>query len=646
MLVVCDCETNGLKNPSRLWIIVCREVSSRKVEIFLEPDRNPEPFLKYASTVTGWIGHNFLAFDYRQINRLIPGAYIDPGTVIDTLIVSRLVNFLRDGHSLEDYGEEFGVPKVGNEDWSQLTQQMIDRCVSDTDINLRLYLRLQKYIESPIWRSALRTEHDIAVVCNEIQDNGFYFDRAQAASLLIDITEKVSQLEYELTSAFPAKCVFVKEVHPRLTKFGTLNRTDFRWLLAEAERTGTAADLSAYSADAPFSRISWRPFNPGSPPQVVERLNAAGWQPTEKTKTHFKAEKEYKRHPTKENEERWKSFLLTGWKISETNLSSLPSTAPRAAHSLVRYLKLNNRKKLLATWLEASEADSRVHPTVNGLGAWTGRASHSDPNVANIPTEKPQDPAEIKELNNVLRSLFCVPKDRLLVGVDADGIQLRILAHYIEDPRFTAALVSGDKSLNTDVHSLNVSAIGPACKGRRDAKTFIYAWLLGAGVERVQEILDCDRASAQDARNRFLTYYPGLQRLKEEIIPLDAIRGYFEGFDGRFVQIYGEDENQRQHYCLGGYLQNGESVIMKRAKLIWIPKLRKERIPFWLVNWVHDEWQTETVNDYDTALYIAQTQADSIRQAGEDLGLRCPMAGSILNAHEKIAINVNWRETH
>src|ERR1044071_6742429 len=142
MLVVADCETNGLKNPSRLWIIVCREVHSGKVHTFLEPDKNPQPFLDFAKSVTGWIGHNFIAFDLRVINRLT-GSAIDPSTVIDTLIASRLTDPLREGgHSLQSYGEEIGVPKVANDDWSQLTPSMINRCVSDTEINFQTYRKL------------------------------------------------------------------------------------------------------------------------------------------------------------------------------------------------------------------------------------------------------------------------------------------------------------------------------------------------------------------------------------------------------------------------------------------------------------------------------------------------------------------------
>jgi hypothetical protein len=143
-----------------------------------------------------------------------------------------------------------------------------------------------------------------------------------------------------------------------------------------------------------------------------------------------------------------------------------------------------------------------------------------------------------------------------------------------------------------------------------------------------------------------------LEYLKEEVIPYDAARGYFTGFDGRLVRIFGDDPGSRAHFTLAGYLQNGEAVIMKRAAQIWYPKLEKEKIPFWWVNFVHDEFQTETPDNLEVACYVAETQADAIRQVGVDLGLNCPMAGSVLSDHgtlingRKWAIGDNWLVTH
>ena len=91
------------------------------------------------------------------------------------------------------------------------------------------------------------------------------------------------------------------------------------------------------------------------------------------------------------------------------------------------------------------------------------------------------------------------------------------------------------------------------------------------------------------------------------------------------------------HYILAGYLQNGESVVMKRASLLWSKELRHLQIPFRAVDFVHDEWQTETLPEF--ADKVGQVQADSIRIVGEDLGLNCPLAGNY-------NIGMNWKETH
>jgi DNA polymerase-1 len=209
----------------------------------------------------------------------------------------------------------------------------------------------------------------------------------------------------------------------------------------------------------------------------------------------------------------------------------------------------------------------------------------------------------------------------------------------MNDERFTFAVTSGNKDDGTDPHTLNKIALGSACRSRADAKTFVYAWLLGAGIGKVSQILGCTGAEAKKAVEDFVTFYPGLVDLKGKVIPRDASRGYFEGFDGRYVSIVGEDQGSKEHFALAGYLQNGEVVVMKRAKCIWYPRLKAERIPFELVNFVHDEWQTQVNAPRDVAEYVASVQKDAIRQAGEDLNLRCPMSGSGDIGH-------TWKDTH
>jgi DNA polymerase-1 len=270
--------------------------------------------------------------------------------------------------------------------------------------------------------------------------------------------------------------------------------------------------------------------------------------------------------------------------------------------------------------------------------------AHQNPNTANIPNEF--DTAGKKKLyGKELRALWCAPKNRLLVGVDAEGIQLRIFAHYINEPEFTEALVNGKKEDKSDPHSLNQSILGPVCKSRAAAKRYIYALLLGAGQGKLREILDCDERAASEAYDRLLSRYTGFAHLKETVIPRDAKRGWFVGLDGRRVRILGETEGTRRHLSMSGYLQNGEAVVMKMATLRWLPAVTE--LGGLLVNFVHDEWQTEVPNNMKVALQVAELQADSLRVVGEELGLLCPLAGSYWNDDHKIyTIHKNWSMTH
>lgn len=637
MKCVIDIETNGLKGYDRIWVVCGIDVDTGKEYIFREPYKdNYTELTAWLSSITCAIGHNFLGFDLDVLNNLLPANPLKSDRVIDTLVVSRLTNFNREGgHSLKAWGKRVGIQKPDHDDWYNFSEAMVNRCLEDARINLKVYLELLKFITSPLWADALRLEHDIQVVCQQISSNGFYFNNTKALELLKDINLRLSTLDINLKNSFRPKSYCLREVTPKFTQHGTLHKGSFKFL---KDNIQDLVDYNGY----PFSVVGWEEFNPNSPKQIVERLNEAGWKPTEKTKGHeeFLREIRGKKH-TPEIQAKKAHYQTYGWGITENNLLTLPETAPEASRKLAERLILAGRtRKLEECFKGFSEATNRIHGQFSGIGAKTHRMAHADPNMANLPTEKPQDPDWVLAINRTIRECFTVPEGSLLVGVDADQIQLRILAHHMEDQRFIDALVNGDKAKGTDVHSLNVTAIGPACQGRRDAKTFIYAWLLGAGVGRIQEILDCSRAEAQDASDRFLTYYPGLERLKKEVIPKDVINGYIKCLDNRFIPC------DTEHRALGIYLQSGEAIVMKRATRIWMAELNRLGLPYKLVNFVHDEWQTEVPDDPEIALQVARCQADAIARAGEELGLLCPTKGSIYGGHDQLAIGKTWFETH
>lgn len=645
MKVVIDIEANGLENPTQIWCIVCKDIDTGELHIFrnLVDDLDERKrFQEFLETVEKYIGHNILEYDLPILNRLI-NCRIDYHKVIDTLVLSRLIYYSRSGgHSIEQYGLEFNFPKINFTDFSKYSKEMEDYCVRDVEICHLIYLKYLHIINDPAWAPSIRLEHDFQEIVNRLHDNGFSFNVNAASELLERVNSELKLLDEEIARAFPPRLRLVREIKPTWTKHGTLHKKDFRWV--------KDGDLTPYWGD--FCLCKWEEFNPSSHKQIIEVLTEAGWKPVNKTKTHVVTERELNRSYFSDTEldlnsthDKLRKLEKFGWKIDEENLATLPDDAPAPARSLAKRILLEARRRTLTEWLSlVNPKTGRIHGKFYGIGAWTHRMAHQRPNTANIPTGA-------KLFGDEMRALWCAAKKRLLVGVDAEGIQLRIFAHYIDDAEFTLSLVQGKKEDKTDPHSLNKRILGDVCRGRQEAKRFIYALLLGAGLGKLSEILGCDREAARAALDRLMGRYQGFLELKQNHIPRDAKRGWFRGLDGRQVLLPGASERDRGHLCMSGYLQNGEAIVMKKACLLWHNMLRedKELLEFlwFIVNFVHDEWQTEVDNNIKLALKVAKTQADSLRLVGEELNLRCPLAGSFWNDDLKdYTIGVNWSVTH
>lgn len=580
MRVVCDIEADGLDAPTQVWVICCLDIDTDDLHIFREVTSNAaekERFLAFAKGVSLWIGHNFLGYDYRVLRSLI-GLRIVVDQCIDTLIVSQLVNFNRKcsnpkkPHALETYGKDFGYPKLPFSDFTKYTPEMEAYCVRDTQVCRLVYEHYLFTVSDVEWQRSLRMEHKFQLVCNALHSNGFAFNSVACRRLLDKITIELETLDKEILHAFPPTLAPVKEVIPKYTRHGTLSKVGFKFVVD--------GDLSEFNG-GPFTRCCWRSFNPSSTRQVVEVLNRAGWRPVNKTKTHIQVERDLRhieRSPKSGQQlaiekqalyNKLSGLRKTGWKVDEKNLATLPPNAPSPAKTLAKRILLESRRRTLTEWLALVSSDGRIHGQFFGIGCWTHRMCHRHPNTANIPTHTKLYGAE-------MRSLWCAPKKRLLVGVDAEAIQLRIFAHYINDEEFTNALVNGSKEAKTDPHSLNATVLGSVCGGRQIAKRYIFALLLGAGDGKLTEILGCSGEEAKQAFNRLISRYPGLAYLREKIIPRDAEQGFFRGLDGRKVNLPGATVGARKHLCMSGYLQNGEALIMKYACILWCEKLCPE----------------------------------------------------------------------
>ena len=341
---------------------------------------------------------------------------------------------------------------------------------------------------------------------------------------------------------------------------------------------------------------------------------------------------------TEKKQDRGDKFAIYGWTLSEENLNTLPETAPAGGKRLAESLTLEGRRSSLVEWLGHCGDDSRIHGSFAHIGAWTGRMSHRNPNQANIPAEFHGEPKtaveEVKaRYDGQFRALWCVPEGHYLVGTDAEGIQLRVLAHLMRSEEYVHAIVSGKKEDETDIHNLNRKALGMSHITRDMAKTFIYAFLLGAGNAKIAQILKVNQREAGQAVENFMESIEGLSKLKKKRIPEIASRGWFKGLDGRKVKV------PSQHKTLAGMLQNGESTIMKHAALQWVRQAKEQWIDFRLVTWPHDEWQTEVNGTLKDAELLGEIQRQSIVDTGVKFSMICPLAGST-------DIGKTWRDTH
>lgn len=653
MKIILDIECNALINPTHIWLVVCKDVVTGQLTIFRRLTENhveAKQFIDFLSRCDLIIGHNLLGYDLPIIWSLLNlpvGTFSD--RCLDTLICSKLIDYPREAkHSLESYGLEFNLPKGDWRDYSRYSSELEEYCIRDVHINHKVYLKYKKYTDNPKHQDSIRREHRFQLVVNNMEGRGFALDIDLTKDLLREVTITIAELDQDIHEVFQPRLKLIREVTPRATKFGTISLSSIPKNMRD--------NIHELDVDAPFSYCHWVEFNPGSTRQVVQLLNEAAWEPTVKTKGHVETEREVSRlsrsrKRTREVDLKLKELILSldklkvsGWKVNETNLATLPPSAPAPARLLAKRINYESRRKTLTEWLGLVQPDGRVHGQFQAIGTWTHRMSHQKPNMANVANEFFED-GSVKLLGKELRSCWIAPKGRLLVGVDAESIQLRIFAHYVNDPALIKAIVEGNKRDKTDPHNFNKSVLGDACPSRQAAKRYLYALLLGGGKERLRQILGCSSQAAEEALDRLLRQYPGFQKIREEIIPSDAERGWFTGIDGRRVRLYGDTVSERRHLAMSGYLQNGEAIVIKEAAIQAEPLIAEYNSFF--VDIVHDEYQIETPDDMEVAVKVAGIVDTCIRDTTDTFNLRCLMAGSYWNDdHNRYNIGNNWYFTH
>ncbi len=335
------------------------------------------------------------------------------------------------------------------------------------------------------------------------------------------------------------------------------------------------------------------PFNIGSRQQIADRLIKRGWKPSQYT--------------DKDNIIMNESVLKT---IKEPSLKVI-------AERFAKYFLLQKRVVMIEAWIDACQEDERVHGRVMTLRTVTGRMAHNSPNMAQVP-------ATYSPYGKDCRNLWTVsdPVRYKLVGTDASGLELRCLAHYLKDTTYT------DEILNGDIHTKNMELAG--IKDRDQAKTFIYAFLYGAGPDKIGKIVGAGKEQGKILIKRFLSNLPALKRLREQVEDAGK-RGRIKAIDGRYLKV------RSVHSALNTLLQGAGAIICKQWLVHIMSRVYQKNLGVKLVASVHDEYQFEVLNK-DVGDFCAITKI-AMKETEQTLKLRCPLDNDY-------KVGTTWTETH
>lgn len=627
MALIYDVETNGLLDTlDRVHCLSIRDTESGQHFQFRknETEDTIEIGLRMLMAADLSAGHNVIKFDIPAIQKVYPWFRLERHQVFDTIVATRLIwadltkydltlirkkrlpgNMLK-RHSLEAWGYRVGEWKgdydgdtrIADEKyrkatkWDHWNPDMDAYCGQDTLATLKLF---ELIVSKAYAVESLALEHRAAWALAGAERYGWSFDEQGAVALYTKLVEEKLRIETELRAEVRPLCVRGKVFVPRRD-----NRT------------------MGYAAGCAMSKVSYESFNPGSRAQIGRVLmERYGWEPIEWTDGG---------QPVIDDE------VLIGL------------TAPIAL-KLKRYLMLEKRLGQIAegkgAWLKVVR-NGRIHHECVTNGTVTGRPSHANPNVAQVPKVG-------KEFGEECRALFRATPGigRVQVGADLAGIELRCLGHYMapfDGGAYARAVVEGTQEEGTDVHTLNCLAIGlepkriytlsgKTSKGRDFAKTFAYAFLYGAGDEKLGLIVGGGRTRGRKLREDFLNGLPAMGRLIDKVKRLAKRDGVLPGLDGRLLHVRSE------HAALNTLLQSAGALIAK----LWLVLVEDEidrrgwRGRVQLLAWIHDELQYEC--DPEIAEEFGRAVCACAKQAGEEFGFRVPVDA-------EFKIGNNWKDCH
>ena len=615
MRVIFDIEANGLYyEVNRIHCISIHVEGSKTTEVYTSKhikgsDGTLQQALDILSAADVIIGHNIINYDIPSLEKLYPDwEYKD---CLDTLIMSRLgfPNMLmadanrkslpprlKGGHSLKAWGYRLRKLKgeFPQEQWEVLTPEMVEYCRQDAVVTTALLAKVEGV---GLTEEAICLEHEFAKIIDRQEKYGVWFDIDKAQRLHVELLEEVDIAEKKLLEVFTPLKTWTPKPYPKIAVKQNgeksqvlLNQLALGCHFNEANEWGYYRDVV---------------FNPSSRQNIARWLKEVyNWTATDYTENGTPI-------------------------INEKVLSKLDF---KEGKILAHYFNVTKLLGQLAegknAWMKMVKADSRIHGSVNTLGAVSRRCTHSNPNMAQVPSSRAYKGHEA-------RSLFSVPKGKVLIGCDADGLELRTLSHFMavfDGGAYAKAVDSGKKEDSTDIHSVNQRSAGLA--SRDLGKTFIYAFLYGAGDGKIGEIVKGTADDGKKLKDRFFKATPAIKLLIDQVAKVYKATKTLKALDKTPYHI------RSSHSALNTLLQGAGALVMKYYLIFLDRNLQKKYkagVQYEFVLNVHDEVQMEC--DADIAEDVASIAESSFADVTQHLKFRIPLRGSA-------DIGQSWADTH
>ena len=607
MKLIYDIETNGLLDTvDTIWLVVTKNVDTDEVKTFSDYDADSSPLnelIPYLNKATVLIGHNIIAYDNVVMHKLLN--WNPPSTIkmIDTMIISQLNNFRREGkHSLKNFGSILGDAKGESPDFLKYSPEMKTYAIQDVNLNHKVY----KYVTNeaqhliknrPTFKTALKVEHDIADLCANQVKYKWKFDTDLAKKHYKYLTAEMKVIEDKINPTLkPRKILIDKE--PKKAKYiqdGRFSSVSARMLSQFLGKEVKQEDTNMWDPNKTFQRFTMVEADLGNMDQVRGMLLDSGWKPTQFTP---------KGEP----------------KITEDSIHTIEGDTGK---EILYYYSLRSRHSVLKGWIELAELnDNRVFVEAFNIGTPTFRQRHSK--VVNVPNSN-------SFFGKEMRELFVADTNKVMVGCDSSGNQIRALGHYLNSKEIN------DHILNGDIHQRTADIVGVT---RQLAKSLLYATIFGAGFAKLGKMVTGieDMEKGKEVKAKLYTAFPGLKELNLRLNKFfyqtqnKSGLGFVPALDGR--KVYAESSFKLLNYLLQAF----EAITVKTAVVNAFKMFKEEHLNVDILGLIHDEVQVQT--DAKNVNRVKEILSYSFGEfITKELKLNIQMAGDAKEGS-------NWYATH